>query len=71
MGLTMVSVMRSISCLSLVLCCLKGLCLDRREDTETDGDTLDCGLLGKKGGRTGGEGAKRMGGVQDKKKKEE
>lgn len=28
--LTMVSVMRSISCLSLVLCCRKGLCLGRR-----------------------------------------
>lgn len=26
-GLTTVSVIRSISCLSLVLCCLKGLCL--------------------------------------------
>lgn len=50
MCLTMVSVMRSISCLSLVLCCLKGLCLDRRGERETDADTLDCGLLEKKGG---------------------
>lgn len=28
--LTIVNVMRSISCLSLVLCCRKGLCLDKR-----------------------------------------
>lgn len=30
-ALTTVSVIRSISCLSLVLCCLKGLCLWREE----------------------------------------
>lgn len=30
----MVSVMRSISCLSLVLCCRKGLCLKKKTDNE-------------------------------------
>lgn len=31
--LTIVNVMRSISCLSLVLCCRKGLCLDKGSKT--------------------------------------